>query len=77
MRRRNFPDLLRRLSAEDYSFCYLPSFFCLRRGLLVNLNHVERITRTDCILDNGEVLPVARGVYKELNEAFINLFKNA
>ena len=46
-------------------------FFCLRRGLLVNLNHVEKITRTDCQLDNGETLPVARGVYKELNDAFI------
>ena len=50
-------------------------FFCLRRGLLVNLSHVERITRTDCFLDNGETLPVARGVYKELNEAFIEFFR--
>ena len=50
-------------------------FFCLRRGLLVNLSHVARITRTDCILDDGETLPVARGVYKELNEAFIEFFK--
>ena len=50
-------------------------FFCLRRGLLVNLSHVARITRTDCVLDGGEVLPVARGAYKELNEAFIEFFK--
>ena len=50
-------------------------FFCLRRGLLVNLAHVARITRTDCVLDDGETLPVARGVYKELNEAFIAFFK--
>ena len=50
-------------------------FFCLRRGLLVNLAHVARITRTDCLLDNGETLPVARGVYKELNEALIEFFK--
>ena len=50
-------------------------FFCLRRGLLVNLAHVARITRTDCVLDGGEILPVARGVYKELNEAFIEFFK--
>ena len=50
-------------------------FFCLRRGLMVNLAHVARITRTDCILDDGEKLPVARGVYKELNEAFIEFFK--
>ncbi len=50
-------------------------FFCLRRGLIVNLAHVQRITRTDCILDGGETLPVARGVYKELNEAFIEFFR--
>jgi DNA-binding LytR/AlgR family response regulator len=49
-------------------------FFCLRRGLLVNLSHVARITRTDCVLDNSEVLPVARGVYKDLNDAFIAYF---
>ena len=49
-------------------------FFCLRRGLLVNLFHVKRISRTDCLLDSGESLPVARGVYKDLNEAFINFF---
>ena len=51
------------------------NFFCLRRGLLVNLQHVSKITRTDCVLDDGEQLPVARGVYKELNEAFIKCFR--
>ena len=50
------------------------NFFCLRRGLLVNLKHVSKITRTDCILDDGESLPVARGVYKALNEAFIKCY---
>ena len=50
-------------------------FFCLRRGLMVNLKHVARITRTDCVMDDGETLPVARGVYKDLNEAFIEFFK--
>ena len=51
------------------------NFFCLRRGLLVNLSHVSRITRIDCILDNGESLPVVRGVYKDLNDAFIKCFR--
>ncbi len=46
-------------------------FFCLRRGFLVNLGHVSKINRTDCLLDNGETIPVARGKYQELNEAFI------
>ena len=53
------------------------NFFCLRRGLLVNLSHISRISRTDCILDNGESLPVARGVYKDLNDAFIKCFRGA
>ena len=51
------------------------NFFCLKRGLIVNLEHVRQITRTECIMDNGEVLPVARSTYKELNEAFIDFFK--
>lgn len=51
-------------------------FFCLRRGLLVNLDHISRITRTDCILDNGETIPIARGKYQELNEAFIKHYRN-
>lgn len=46
-------------------------FFCLRRGFMVNLEHVLKINRTDCLLDNGETIPVARGKYQELNEAFI------
>ncbi|MCR5061823.1 MAG: LytTR family DNA-binding domain-containing protein [Treponema sp.] len=53
------------------------NFFCLRRGLLVNLAHVSRITRSECMLDNEEILPVARGVYKDLNEAFIRYFSNS
>ena len=50
-------------------------FFCLRRGLLVNLEHVSKINRTDCILDNDETIPIARGKYQELNEAFINYYR--
>ena len=50
-------------------------FFLLRRGLMVNLSHIEQITRTECILDNEEKVPVARNSYKELNEAFINYYK--
>lgn len=50
-------------------------FFCLRRGLLVNLAHVQKITKTECIMDNGEVLPVARNNYDDLNRAFIDFYR--
>jgi len=51
------------------------SFFCLKRGLLVNLSHVVKITRTECTLTSGETLPVARNNYEELNRAFIDFYK--
>lgn len=49
-------------------------FFCLKRGLLVNLTHVQKITKTECFLDNGEILPVARNNYENLNQAFISFY---
>ena len=53
----------------------VPQFFCLRRGLLVNLARISKITRTECILDNDQALPIARGMYKDLNQAFIEYFR--
>ncbi|MCQ2591735.1 MAG: LytTR family DNA-binding domain-containing protein [Treponema sp.] len=50
-------------------------FFCLRRGLIVNLLHVQKITKSECVLTNGEVLPVARNNYDNLNLAFIEFYK--
>lgn len=50
--------------------------FCLlKRGLLVNLRFVNRITKTDCILESGEKLPIAKSCYDELNKMFIAFYK--
>ena len=54
---------------------FLPGFFLLKRGLIVNLAQVEQISRTECILGNGTSLPVARTKYKELNKAFIDFYQ--
>ena len=50
-------------------------FFLLRRGLYVNLAQVSRIGKTECMLENGEVLPVSKARYQALNEAFIAYYK--
>lgn len=50
-------------------------FFLLKRGLYVNLMFVNRITKTDCILESGEQLPVSKNRYKALNEAFIAYYR--
>jgi len=51
-------------------------FFCLKRGLLVNLAHVQKITKTECSMTNGENLPVARSNYDDLNRAFIDFYRS-
>ena len=50
-------------------------FFLLRRGLYVNLAKIEQIGKTECVLENGEVLPVSKSRYQELNERFIAFYK--
>lgn len=53
------------------------SFVQSYRSFFVNLSHVVRITKTECSLDNGEIIPVSRGAYKKLNEEFIRFYREA
>lgn len=49
--------------------------FCMaNRSLLVNVCNIERITRTECVLADGTIVPVSRGCYPNLNQAFINYY---
>lgn len=44
------------------------------RSYLVNLTYVKNITKTDVVMDNGNVIPLSRRMYKEVNESFIKYF---
>ena len=46
-------------------------FFRIHRSILVSLKHIVRISRTAVTMENGIQLPLARGKYDQLNEAFI------
>lgn len=46
-------------------------FLKTHRSYLVNLPHVRRITRRDVEMDTGDVLPIARGRWEELNRAWL------
>lgn len=48
-------------------------FFKVGRSCIVNLNAIQRITKTDCYLSDGSVLPLPRGAYEPLNRAIITL----
>ena len=47
-------------------------FFKVGRSCIVNLNMVQRVTKTDCYLSNGSSLPLPRGAYDTLNRAIIS-----
>lgn len=45
------------------------------RSVLVNLEHVESITRTECLLSGGEKVALSRSCYNEFNQAFIHFYE--
>lgn len=46
------------------------------RSTIVNLQYVNKITREECILENGTAIHVSKGAYKGLNEAFVKFYVN-
>lgn len=48
-------------------------FFKVGRSCIVNLNIVQRVTKTDCYLSDGSNIPLPRGAYEPLNRAIIKL----
>lgn len=53
------------------------SFVRCHRSYVAGLKHIKRITRTQVILDNGEELPLSRGAYDKVNQAFITYYRGA
>lgn len=47
------------------------NFISTHRSYLVNIAHVERVLRNECVLSDGSSVPVSRNSYKAVNEAFI------
>lgn len=46
-------------------------FYRMGRSYLVNLTYIQKITKTSVFLSDGFVLPLPRGQYEPLNQAFI------
>ena len=52
----------------------LPSKYFVRchRSYIVNVKYVKSITKKNVLLENGVQIPISRGKYKEINDAFID-----
>lgn len=54
----------------------LPEYFVFsHRSYLVSLRYVEKLSRTECLMQGGTQVPVGRAFYGALNEAFIDHYK--
>jgi len=51
------------------------SFSRCHRSYIVGLKYVDKITKTDIILDNGANIPLSRRLYNDVNKALIKYFK--
>lgn len=51
------------------------AFFRCHRSFIVGLKHINRITKTEVILDDGRNIPLSRRLYGEMYSAFIRYYK--
>lgn len=51
------------------------AFYKPHRSYCVNLEHVERIGKKEIRMDNGMLIPIARGKWEELNRAYMEYFR--
>ncbi|MEG1621202.1 MAG: LytTR family DNA-binding domain-containing protein, partial [Oscillospiraceae bacterium] len=47
------------------------NFIKCHRSYTVNLRYIKSITKTDVIMDNGDIIPLSRRLYNEINNKFI------
>ena len=47
-------------------------FVRCHRCYLVGIRHISRITKSEVIMEGGQVIPLSRRLYKEVNRAFID-----
>lgn len=65
--RENISSLFARINEDVFFMCH--------RSYIVNMAYVSRISKKDIILDNGNVLPIARGKWEAVNKAFLTYFR--
>lgn len=51
-------------------------FIYTHRSYLVHLKYIDKVQKTECVMDNKKNIPVSRNAYKSVNEAFIAYYRN-
>ena len=61
-----------RAKISDMEAALGSGFVRCHRCYLVGIRHISRITKSEVIMDGGQVIPLSRRLYKEVNRAFID-----
>ena len=64
-----------KLSISEFKKQLDETFIQCHRSYIIGINHVNHISKTDVVLDNGKIIPLSRRLYSEVNQAFIQYFK--
>lgn len=63
-----------KMNMSDMAAMLSKAFVDTHRSYLVNLKHIERVTKTECILKGDHKIPISRSSYKAVNQAFISYY---
>lgn len=53
------------------------SFIFSHRSFIINILHIDQITKTNCTLNKKFKIPISRNLYKDINEAFIKYYQGS
>ncbi len=51
------------------------NFIQTHRSYIVNLAHIESLTKTELVLDSGKAIPISRAEQQKVHSAFVRYFK--
>ena len=64
----SFQSILAQLAPSDFVQCH--------RSYAVGLRHVHRLGKDQLTLDSGQVIPVSRRLFPQVNAAFVNFYQS-
>lgn len=63
-----------KMTITDVEKLFGDDFIRCHRSYIVGLKHIKSISKAEITLDNGQKLPLARGTYASVNQAFIKYY---
>jgi DNA-binding LytR/AlgR family response regulator len=64
-----------RLSISELENRLGGGFIRSHRSYIAGISHIQRITKTDVIFDNGKAVPLSHQSYDMVNQAFIRFYR--